>query len=75
MSAFGSARSRAVEPSIDPSQAKLAIDAKGKLVTPGLVDMHTHIYPYGSAIGIPPDELVPFSATTTYVSAGDARRE
>ncbi|MDH2399937.1 amidohydrolase/deacetylase family metallohydrolase [Bradyrhizobium sp. SSUT18] len=62
----------AVEPSIDPSQAKRTIDAKGKLVTPGLVDLHTHIYAYGSAIGIPPDELVPFSGTTTYVSAGDA---
>ncbi len=62
----------AVEPSIDPSLAKRSIDAKGKIVTPGLVDLHTHIYPYGSAIGIPPDELVPFSGTTTYVSAGDA---
>ncbi len=62
----------AVETSIAPEQAKQTIDAKGKLVTPGLVDLHTHIYPYGSAIGIPPDELVPFSGTTTYVSAGDA---
>ncbi|WNV10294.1 amidohydrolase/deacetylase family metallohydrolase [Tardiphaga sp. 709] len=62
----------AVEPSIPAERAKQSIDAKGKLVTPGLVDLHTHVYPYGSAIGIPPDELVPFSATTTYVSAGDA---
>jgi dihydroorotase len=62
----------AVEAAIDPALAKRSIDAKGKLVTPGLVDLHTHIYAYGSAIGIPPDELVPFSGTTTYVSAGDA---
>jgi dihydroorotase len=62
----------AVEAAIDPARAKRSIDAKGKLVTPGLVDLHTHIYAYGSAIGIPPDELVPFSGTTTYVSAGDA---
>jgi dihydroorotase len=62
----------AVEPNIDPALAKRSIDAKGKIVTPGLVDFHAHIYPYGSAIGIPPDELVPFSGTTTYVSAGDA---
>ncbi|MEZ0222384.1 MAG: amidohydrolase family protein, partial [Tardiphaga sp.] len=55
----------AVEPSIPAERAKQSIDAKGKLVTPGLVDLHTHVYPYGSAIGIPPDELVPFSATTT----------
>ena len=44
----------------------------GKLVTPGLIDLHCHVYPYGSAIGIPADELVPFQCTTTVVSAGDA---
>jgi dihydroorotase len=25
------------------------LDASGKLVTPGLVDLHTHVYPHGSA--------------------------
>ena len=50
----------------------LASTASGKLVTPGLVDLHSHVYPYGSAIGIPADEMVPFQATTTVVSAGDA---
>src|SRR5262249_49501392 len=38
----------------------------------GLVDLHTHVYPYGSAIGIPADELVAHQCTTTCVSAGDA---
>jgi len=41
-------------------------------VLPGLVDLHCHVYPYGSAIGIPADELVQFEGTTTVVSAGDA---
>jgi len=41
-------------------------------VVPGLVDLHAHTFPYGSAIGIPADELVPFQGTTTAVSAGDA---
>ena len=44
-----------------------AIDATGKLVTPGLIDLHCHVYPYGSAIGIPADELVQFQGTTTVV--------
>ena len=48
------------------------LSATGKLVTPGLIDLHAHVFPYGSAIGIPADELVPFQATTTLVSAGDA---
>jgi dihydroorotase len=41
-------------------------------VTPGLIDLHSHVFPYGSAIGIPADELVAHQGTTTCVSAGDA---
>src|SRR5262249_37358228 len=48
------------------------LDAGGKLTTAGLVDLHCHVYPYGSALGIPADELVPHQCTTTCVSAGDA---
>ncbi len=62
----------AVEPDIPPARALHVLDAGGKLVTPGLVDLHCHVYPYGSAIGIPADELTPFECTTTCVSAGDA---
>src|SRR5437763_12487262 len=62
----------AIEPEIAPARALRTIDAAGKLVTPGLIDLHCHVYPYGSAIGIPPDELVQFQGTTTVVSAGDA---
>src|SRR6516162_9379619 len=62
----------AVEDSIPAERALKSIDASGKLVLPGLVDLHCHVYPYGSAIGIPADELVQFQGTTTVVSAGDA---
>jgi dihydroorotase len=61
-----------VEPDIPAARALRMIDAGGKLVTPGLVDLHCHVYPYGSAIGIPADELVAHQCTTTCVSAGDA---
>src|SRR5262252_4323743 len=62
----------AVEPDIPATRALRLIDAAGKLVTPGLVDLHCHVYPYGSAIGIPADELIAHQCTTTCVSAGDA---
>ena len=62
----------AVQAGIPPERALRVIDATGRLVTPGLVDLHSHTYPYGSAIGIPADELVPHQGTTTAVSAGDA---
>jgi dihydroorotase len=61
-----------VEPNIPAARALRLIDAGGKLVTPGLVDLHCHVYPYGSAIGIPADELIAHQCTTTCVSAGDA---
>src|SRR2546423_1184484 len=62
----------AIEPEIAAARALKTIDATGKLVTPGLVDLHCHVYPYGSAIGIPADVLVQFQGTTTVISAGDA---
>src|SRR6187397_2097601 len=62
----------AIENEIPAARALKTIDATGKLVTPGLIDLHSHVYPYGSSIGIPADELVQAQATTTVVSAGDA---
>ena len=62
----------AIEPSIAAERALRVMDVGGKLVTPGLIDLHCHTFPYGSAIGIPADELVAHQCTTTVVSAGDA---
>ena len=61
----------ALAPSIPADRAGQRIDATGKLVTPGLVDLHTHLVPH-LGLGLPADELVPITATTTAVSAGDA---
>src|ERR1700704_2669336 len=30
------------------------LSAAGKLVTPGLIDLHAHVFPYGSALGLSP---------------------
>ena len=62
----------AVEAEIPATRALRVLDAGGRLVTPGLIDLHCHVFPYGSAAGIPADELIPFQCTTTCVSAGDA---
>jgi dihydroorotase len=67
---FGSIE--ALEASIPAERALKVLSASGKLVTPGLIDLHAHVFPYGSGIGIPADELIPFQSTTTLVSAGDA---
>ena len=62
----------AVEADIAEARALRVLNAGGKLVTPGLIDLHSHVYPYGSAIGIPADELTQHQCTTTCVSGGDA---
>ena len=56
---------------IPAERAQRVLDASGRLVTPGLIDLHCHTFAYGSAIGIPADELVAHQCTTTVVSAGD----
>jgi dihydroorotase len=61
----------AMEADIPADKGLRVLEVSGKLVTPGLIDLHAHVYP-GSAIGIPGDELVPYQGTTTLVSAGDA---
>jgi dihydroorotase len=65
-------RIEALEREIPAERGLRVLDAGGRLTTPGLIDLHAHVFPYGSAIGIPADELVPYQATTTAVSAGDA---
>src|SRR5258708_39332544 len=57
----------AIEAEIPAARGLKTIDASGKLVTPGLIDLHCHVYPYGSAIGIPADELADHQCTTTVV--------
>ena len=61
----------AVEPEIPAARGTQVLDATGQLVLPGLVDFHAHVLP-GGGIGLSGDELVPYTGTTTYVSAGDA---
>lgn len=61
-----------LKPDLPRDLAAQQIDARGRVLTPGLVDLHAHTYPQGSAIGLPADELAQFTATTTFVSAGDA---
>jgi dihydroorotase len=53
-------------------KAAQTIDATGNIVTPGLVDLHCHYYHQVSGIGLPADEMMPMTATTTGVDAGDA---
>lgn len=53
-------------------RAKKVIDAKGCLVVPGLVDLHTHIFAGGSYWGVDPAPVAWRTGVTTWVDAGSA---
>jgi dihydroorotase len=62
----------AVAETIPSARASQNYDARGAIVTPGLVDLHCHYYHQVSGIGLPADEMMGLTATTTGVDAGDA---
>jgi len=53
-----------------PRAARTIVDVAGRVVTPGLVDLHTHV---GAGYwGIDPDPIAWYTGVTTWVDAGSA---
>ena len=53
-----------------PRDAHRIVDVTGRLITPGLIDAHTHVGP--GYWGIDPDPIAWYSGVTTWVDAGSA---
>jgi len=47
-------------------------DISGLIVTPGLIDMHSHVYWGATALGVDAETISKRSGTTTFVDAGSA---
>lgn len=65
-------RIAAVDSDIPTEAALQVIDAGGQYVTPGLVDLHTHIFHKLTYWGINPDPVASSSGVTTWNDAGSA---
>jgi dihydroorotase len=65
-------RIAAVAPALPREAAREVVDAGGKLITPGLVDLHTHVHPGATYWGIDPDPVAWYTGITTWVDAGSA---
>jgi dihydroorotase len=65
-------RIAAVELDIAADAAFRVIDASGLLVTPGLIDLHAHVWHGGGYYGIDADPVGARSGVTSWVDAGSA---
>jgi dihydroorotase len=61
-----------LRPDIPADQACEILDVSRKLVTPGLVDLHSHVYWGGTGLGVLPDRVASETGVTTFVDAGSA---
>jgi dihydroorotase len=68
--AIAGGRIARIAANIPPSEARQVYDAKGKIVTPGLIDIHTHVYKYGINLNVDSDAVGFQSGVTTVVDAG-----
>jgi dihydroorotase len=77
--AISKGRIAAVAPNLDPRSAAKTIDATGLYITPGVVDIHTHLFhttglrdAWAGDSSIAPDSFSFRSGVTTMVDAGSA---
>ena len=57
---------------IPHTQARSVFDATDKIVTPGLIDLHSHVYEHGTPLGVNSDRVGIEAGVTTIVDCGTA---
>ena len=62
----------AVQPDIAETEAVRVQDVSGKLVCPGLIDLHAHVFVNASDMGNETDQRCAASGVTTIIDAGSA---
>src|SRR5213593_4659090 len=61
-----------IAPNIGTVEATRTIDVTGKVVTPGLIDLHAHVFEGVNRTGVNPDLAGVYAGVTTIVDAGSS---
>jgi dihydroorotase len=69
--AFSDGKVAAIGDGLDAGGADMR-DVAGRIVTPGLIDLHTHVYWGGTSLGVDAEMFARKSAVTTCVDTGSA---
>lgn len=70
--AFAAGRVARVDADLRPEPGTEMRDVSGYIVTPGLIDLHTHVYWGGTSLGIDAEDFCRNSGVTTCVDTGSA---
>jgi dihydroorotase len=70
--AFANGKVAAVGKDLKASPSADVRDVKGYIVSPGLIDLHTHVYWGGTSLGIDAEEFCRLSGVTTAIDTGSA---
>lgn len=70
--AIANGKIAAVAEGLKVSPGATVIEARGKIVTPGIIDLHAHVYDGVTRFGLAPDQAGVNAGVTTVVDAGSA---
>ncbi len=70
--AFSDGKVAAIGNGLPADAATDVRDVTGRIVTPGLIDLHTHVYWGGTSLGIDAEEFCRTSGVTTAIDTGSA---